>query len=176
VVSHEHRKRSLDQRIPEELKGAVAVLHFPAIQHPSDLTRRPELREPLLPISANRSPGGELLRGIVEGFHLAWVERDLDEQGMADLGQMVAWLRQRPAFRVHRPLPASIHSEWDRFLAGLAGIPGLEWHYERGYFEWSFRCSSGLFPEPCDSEAFRRFVDRVLKEQPTTFEAFEELT
>jgi hypothetical protein len=176
VVSHGHRKESLDRHTPKELQGVVAVRHFPAVQRPSDLARRDELRESLRRISASHSPGDELLRGIAEGFHLAWVERELDADRVADLGRMVAWLRERPAFRVHRPLPVQIHPEWERFLAILRGIPDLEWRFERGYFEWSLPPREAGFVEPpCDSEGFRRFVDRVLEVSPTTFEALEGL-
>jgi hypothetical protein len=175
-VSHDHRKQSLDQNLPEELQGAVRVLHFPAVRRPSDLARRAELRDSLGRLSASRTPGGELLRGIAEGFHLAWVERALDENGSADLAQMIAWLRERPAFRIHRPLPEQIHPQWAQFVAILAGIPDLQWHHDRGYFEW---CrpprEAGFVEPPCDSDGFRRFVDRVLQARPTTFEAFEGL-
>lgn len=94
----------------------------------------------------------------------------------ADLGQMVTFLRKRPSFRVYRPLPDPIHPQWDRFLAILAGIPGLECHYDRGYLEWFLPPrDSGLLEPPCDTDGFRRFVDRVLEVRPATFEAFEGL-
>jgi hypothetical protein len=176
VVSHTDRKESLDQNLPEELKGAVLVLHFPSLRRPSELARHPALRQSLLQISASRAPGGELLRGVAEGFHLAWVERALDQSGCADLAQMVAWLRARPAFRIHRPLPAQNHPEWEQFVALLARIQGLEWHHDRGYFEWWHPPGDAGFVEPpCDSEGFQRFVERVVKARPTTFEAFEGL-
>lgn len=78
VVSHPHRQQSLEQHMPEELKGAVTVYHFAAVQRPSEVSLRPDLEESLRQISASRSPGRELLRTIAEGFHLAWVERELD--------------------------------------------------------------------------------------------------
>jgi hypothetical protein len=176
VVSHDHRKQSLDQNLPEELRGVVLILHFPPVRRPSELARRGELREALGRISASRTPGGEVLRGIVEGFYLAWVERAIDESGSADLAQMVAWLRERPVLRIVRPLPEQIHPEWDRFVAILGGIPDLQWHHDRGYFEW-FRPprDAGFVAPPCDSEGFRRFVERVLQARPTTFEVFEGL-
>jgi hypothetical protein len=175
VVSHDHRKQSLDEHMPDELRGTVTVYHFPAVRRPSELAKRAALQEPLRRISASRSPGRELLQGLAQGFHLAWVEQEPDKDGAADLGRMVAFLRERPSFRVYRPLSEPIHPEWDRFLEILAGIPGLSYHYDRGYLEWSCGRESGLVEQPCDSESFCRFVNRVLEKQPNTFETFEEL-
>lgn len=176
VVSHAHRKASLDENVPDELKDAVAVLHFPAVRRPSELVRHPDLREPLVRVSASRAPGGELLRAIVEGFTLAWIEAEPDGEGVCDLGRMIQFLRDRPSCRVCRPLPAVVHAEWVRFLEVLAAVPDLSWHVDGGHFEWSLPPrEAGLFTDPCDSDGFRRFVDRVLAAQPRTVDDFEGL-
>lgn len=175
VVSQDHRKQWLDGSMPEKLRGAVTVYHFPAVERISELAQRQALKDPLRDISASRSPGSSLLHGLVEGFELAWLERERDGDGEADLAQMVAFLRERPHFLVRRPLPQPIHPDWDRFLGILSGIPDLEYHYDRGYLEWSSGPRESSFvKEPCDSEEFRRFVDRVLKKRPTTLEELEE--
>ena len=176
VVSHDHRKASLDENMPDELKDAVAVLHFPAVQRPSELARHPDLREPLMRVSASRAPGGELLRAIVEGFALAWIECEPDGDGVCDLGRMLQFLRDRPSYRVHRPLPAVVHAEWGRLQEMLAAVPDLSWHVDGGHFEWFLPPrEAGLFTAPCDSDGFRRFVDRVLAAQPRSFDDFEGL-
>lgn len=178
VVSHGHRKQLLDDSMPDALKGTALVYLFPAVERMSELAQRQALQAPLRHISAIRSPGRALLHDLVEGFELAWLERALDADGDADLGQMVAYLRERhPQFRVRRPLPDPIHPEWDRFLEILSGIPDLEYHYDRGFLEWS--CGprdSGFVEQPCDSEGFRRFVDRVLDQPPQTFQDFWKLS
>ena len=176
VVSNDKRQQWLDDNMPDELKGTARVCHFPAVQRPSELAQREELQDPLRNIGAIRSPGRALLHGLVEGFELAWLERALDGDGDADLGQMVAYLREHhPHFLVRRPLPDPIHPAWDRFLEILSGIPDLEYHYDRGYLEWSSgRRYSSFIEQPCDSEGFGRFVDRVLKKRPTTLEELEE--
>jgi hypothetical protein len=176
VVSHDHRKVSLDENLPAELKDAVAVLHFPAVKRPSELARHPDLREPLVRVSASRTPGGELLRAIAEGFALAWIESEPDGDGVCDLDRMLQFLRDRPSYRVHRPLPAVVHAEWDLFQEVLAAVPELSWHVDGGHFEWSLPPrEAGLFTAPCDSDGFRRFVDRVLATRPSSFDDFEGL-
>jgi hypothetical protein len=175
VVSHDHRKQLLDDSMPDALKEAVAVYHFPAVKRMSELAQQQALQEPLRNISAIRSAGRSHLRSLVEGFALAWLERELDGDGDADLGQMVAYLREHhPHFLVRRPLPRSIHPAWERFLDILSGIPDLAYRYDRGYLEWSSGPRYSSFIEhPCDSEGFRRFVDRVLEKRPTTLEELE---
>jgi hypothetical protein len=151
-------------------------LYFPAVDRPSDLARRAELVEPLRRLAASREPGAELLKGLVEGFHLAWVECERDAAGTCDLGGMIGFVRARPGYRLCRPLSDPVHPEWDRFRAAMAAIPGLTWHVDRGHFEWFLPPrESGLCDRPCESDGFGRFVDRVIETAPTTFEAFEGL-
>ncbi|MDY3558724.1 hypothetical protein R5W23_005881 [Gemmata sp. JC673] len=176
VVSHDHRKASLDENVPAKLKDTVVVFHFPAVRRPSELARHPDLREPLVRVSASRALGGELLRAIVEEFALAWIECEPDGEGVCDLGRMIQFLRDRPSYRVHRPLPAVMHADWDRFGEVLAAVPDLIWHVSGGHFEWSLPPrEAGLFTVPCDSDGFQRFVDRVLAAQPRSFDDFEGL-
>lgn len=50
------------------------------------------------------------------------------------------------------------------------------WWVDRGYFDWEFPpADNGLFKEPCHSESFRRFVDRIITDRPSTFADFEKL-
>jgi hypothetical protein len=175
VVSHDHRRESLEGAVPAELDGSVRVLHFPEVRRPSELARHPDLDEPLSRLSASRSPGGELRRSIVEGFHLAWVECERAEDGSCALSEILAFLKERPAHRVRRALPAVIHDRWEEFQEILRGIPGLRFATDRGYLESSLPPrESGLIRTPCDDVGFLRFVDRVLVTRPATFDAFVE--
>ncbi len=173
VVAYDHRKVSLDDNMPAELNGAVAVRWFPEPSKPTELARRRECREPLCHLAASRNAGENELIALVDGFTLAWAERDFGQA--TDLGSVIAWLRKRPeAFRLLRPVPDPVHPDWPAFLTIIHGIDGVECFWDRGFFEWAFGIESGI-PFPCDSDEFRRFVSRVVNQQPTTFEDFETL-
>ena len=175
VVPSADLKQDLEREMPIELKGTTDAYHFPAVARMSELAERQVLHDPLRNISAIRSAGSSLIHSLVEGFELAWFERERAGDGDADLGQMVAYLREHHScFLVRRPLPEQIHPEWDGFLEILSGIPDLEYHYDRGYLELSGPRYRSFIEQPCDSEGFRRFVDRVLTRRPTTLEELEE--
>ena len=73
--------------------------------------------------------------------------------------------------------------QFDHQVAILAKIPGLQWHHNRGYFEWSHGSSDAGFVEPpCDSEGFPRLriaklinCERLLAELSQRY-GFEEWT
>lgn len=174
VVSEDHRKESLDKDMPATLIEKVTVLHFPRVRRPSELQQRPALQHALRRLTASREPGPSHLQEVVEGFHLAWVECDLDAEGYGNLEGMVAWLLVRP-LRIRRPLPASFAPNWVQCEAILSAIPGLEFHIDRGYFEWFRRPVESGLTVRCDDPAFQRFVDRVVDTPPVTFEEFERL-
>ena len=173
VVAYDHRKVSLDDNMPAELNGAVTVRWFPEPAKPTELARRHECREPLRRVAASRNAGENELIALVQGFALAWAERDFGQA--TDLGSVVGWLRERPDyFRLLRPLPVVLHPDWPAFLDIIEGIEGLVCNWDRGYFEWEFGNDGGT-PYPCDSDPFRRFVSRVVVQRPTTLEHFETL-
>ena len=174
VVSEEHRKESLDKHMPAALVGAVTVLHFPRVRRPSELGHRPELQHVLRMLAASREPGPSHLQEVVEGFHLAWVECDLDSEGYGNLEGIIGWLLVRP-LRIRRPLPAAFQPNWEQFRGILSAIPGLEWYIDRGYFEWFRRPLESGLSVRCDDPAFQRFVDRVVITAPVTFDDFESL-
>lgn len=89
VVSDADLKQSLERDMPVELKETIDAYHFPAAERVSELVQRRVLQDSLHNISAMRSPGRSLLHGLVEGFELAWLERERDEDGETELGQMV---------------------------------------------------------------------------------------
>lgn len=174
VVSEDHRKDSLDANMPASLTGAVTVVHFQRLRRPSELSRRSHLQPALKAITARREPGPSDLEQVATGFYLAWVECELDHQGFANLGDMIAWLHGQP-MQVRRPVPTPPHPKWNQFESILSHINGLEWHVDRGYFEWFLRPTDSGLSARCDSPSFRSFVDRVLATPPTTFGEFEGL-
>jgi len=172
VVAYDLRKRSLDTHLPTELNGAVTIRWFPEPAKPSELARRRECREPLRQVAASQEAGENELIALVEGFALAWIERDYGKA--TDLSDIIGWLRGCPHFRLRRPLPVKLHSDWPTFLTIIQGIDGMACFWDRGYFEWSFGIENGI-PYTCDSDEFRQFISLVVKQQPTTFEDFETL-
>lgn len=61
----------------------------------------------------------------------------------------------------------------EEFVSVLAGISGLTYDIERGFFSWSGFGTSGVLGFDCSSAEFKQFQDVVIQKQPKTFDDFE---
>lgn len=175
VVADPDRKKSLTEDMPADLADCTSVLLFPRMARPSDLALHVNLASALLDLSAGRRTSVTEFQHIVRAFHAAWIDHTTDVEGYCVLGDLIASIRKWGIGRlrftwVDRPL------EWVTAESILNSIPGLSWWVDRGYFEWEHRPrESGLSLEPCNSESFRRFIDRLVQERPSSYTEFERL-
>ncbi|MGL4551658.1 MAG: hypothetical protein ACRC33_10755 [Gemmataceae bacterium] len=176
VVADEARRQSLAVNMPADLAGCTTVFLFPRLARPSDLAVRADLvGESLGELCAGRAAGTAEHQHVVRAFHAAWVDHEPDAGGYCVLGALISKIREWGIGRlrhdwVDRP------AAWADAEAVLRSIPGLRWWVDRGYFEWEYPpADGGLSPEPCGSESFGRFTDRLVETRPSSFAQFERL-
>lgn len=173
VVSHEHRRKSLQDGMPESLSDKVVVRLFRAVGRPSDLISEPSIETNLEDLCALTCENRSARLAILKSIALAWYDRELDADETADLGKILDSVRNQSGVYLRRVLPAVIHHQWSIFLEIVNRIDGLSVQFDRGFFEWSTsEMESGFILHPCDSEPFQRFVDRIIGAQPKTLEDF----
>ena len=176
VVADEGRKKSLTDNMPADLAGCTTVFLFPVLARASDLALRKDVvGDTLGELCAGRAAGVAEHQHIVRAFHTAWVEHEPDADGFCVLGTLIAKIREWGIGRlrhswVDRP------AAWAEAERVLNSISGLRWWVDRGYFEWEYPPTDrGLSQEPCGSESFKRFIQRLVEMKPSSFAEFERL-
>lgn len=176
VVADEGRRKSLTENMHADLAGCTTVFLFPALARPSDLALRKDVvGETLGELCAGRAAGVAEHQHVVRAFHTAWVDHEPDAGGFCVLGDLIARIREWGIGRLRhdwldRP------TEWADAQRVLDSISGLRWWVDRGYFEWEYPPTDrGLSQEPCGSESFKRFIQRLVETKPSSFAEFERL-
>lgn len=176
VVSHEGRKKSLTENMHASLAECTIVLLFPVLARPSDLAlRRDFVEQTLAELCAGRAAGIAEHQHMVRAFYTAWVEHEPDADGFCVLSNLIAKIREWGIGRLRHDW-GERPAEWAEAERVLNSINGLRWWVDRGYFEWEYPpTDSGLFQDPCGSESFERFIQRLVSEKPSSFADFERL-
>lgn len=93
---------------------------------------------------------------------------------LSGLSTIIDRVREQGLGKIPQAIPIGV-SQWPDVQVLLNSISGLNYWVDRGYFEWSFGSSDWGMSVRVDSEAFRRFVERVSTAQPKNFEELEPL-
>ena len=173
VVSKKSLARGLKKRLPASLQKRASVEHFPASSTVNQLIfKNKALRKWLRSLARKAHATQDDLEVAFKALLSAWIHLD----GASNLYDLVTVARKQSP-QVIRAFPVKKVSKVSappRFVQALAGIPDLTYDLDRGFFSWNYakKGMSGILPEDCDSEEFKRFVERVVKTPPTTFEDF----
>ena len=176
VVADTDRLQSLNKHMPADLDHCTQVLHFPRIQRLAELVRHPELINGVLrEVYAGRRESATEYKNTVRAFYTAWIDHEPDDNGFCVLNTLISTIQSWRLARIchaWKDRPA----EWPEVERILNAIPNLQWFVDRGFFEWSYPPTDyGLMNEPCESDSFKRFISRLLKERPQSFTQFEML-
>jgi|GEM_PF-1915890 len=175
VVPNEARRVSLADNIPHGLKSVTRVVIFPRVKNSGQMARQGgRTRDILTNISASTIYGQSEYQIIVETLLTRWVNHEEDADGFCCLGRLMAAIGTlNTNCRIRTDWPHQ-PSAWGIAQDVLNKIPGFTWTVDRGYFEWRYGVADkGLMPFPCKSESFIRFIERVVQQQPTTFDDLE---
>jgi len=170
VVSKKSLARGLKKGLPASLQKRAKVEHFPASPTVNQLIfKNKALRKWLRSLARKAHAPQDDLEVAFKALLSAWIHLD----GASNLYDLVTVARKQSP-QVIRAFPVKKVSAPPRFVQALAGIPDLTYDLDRGFFSWNYakKGMSGILPEDCDSEEFKRFVERVVKTPPTTFEDF----
>ena len=175
VVAQDRRADLLRDAMPGDLRDATTVLHFPMLDKPSHLAGLRELLGGSFDsLRATRFASRTADQAIAGAFFLAFAEHEPDGDGYCVLAHVLHAIRDRWLADVRQRLPIA-HPRWPEAEKHLAGVEGLEWWTDRGYFEWQYRRADAGLVGPVPGESFHRFVDRIVSQPPKTLEDFEGL-
>lgn len=174
IVSDPALVEPLSARIPESIRDHTSIADFPWLETANRLvlTYAP-LREILARLAHVENPRDDTLAGVFYMLCSAYLETPRGDHVRSILD------RARGMFPGQiRTFPIS--TAWEdallpAFVAVLAGIQGLEYGAERGFFHWSGYGTQGVFGSDVTSDGFRTFQATVIDSRPSTFEAFEAL-
>jgi hypothetical protein len=173
VVPDKKRARRLQAKTPPTLARCTAVVRFPLLQRPGQLADLTGILGPAIAsLRATRFSSRTEDEAIAGAFFLAYAEHLPDSAGWCAVADVLRMIRARGLARLRQRIPLT-HPDWAVAEATLGRIKGLEWWVDRGYFEWRYRPTDTGLVGPLDGEPFRRFVDRIVKSRPETFEDFE---
>ena len=177
VVSNSGCKQSLETNMPRGIKTVTSVIIFPILARPSELVdHRRIIKNSLKLLSASRFDSRAAHQSIVEAFYYGWIDHAPDPNGFCVLENVIASIRAKNACPIRHSWQDST-GKWDRVSGILSQINGLEFWTDRGHFEWRYPPfgMQGIMREPCASQSFTRFMDRIITRQPQTFAEFEGL-
>ncbi len=177
VVSDSGRKQSLQINMPRGIKMVTSVFVFPILARPSDLIdHRRIIQNRLKLISASRFDSRAAHQSIVEAFYYDWIDHAPDPDGFCVLENVIASIRAKNACPIRHTWQDNT-GKWVQANALLLRISDLKFWTDRGHFEWRYLPfgMQGIVREPCLSQSFTRFMDRVIAKQPQTFDDFEGL-
>jgi hypothetical protein len=171
VVGDEHRAGLLREAMPTDLGEVTRVLYFPILTRPSQLANlREMLGESFDRLRGSRFPSRTEDQAIAGAFLLGFAEHEPDEEGYLVLSQVIGCFPSH--VRLRRTVTIT-HPGWPDAEAVLGRIADLRWWTDRGYFEWAYGETDNGIVDALDGESFRRFVDRIVRDQPKTFADFE---
>ena len=175
VVADEKRKESLTANMPPALAECTTVLLFPELKRPSQLVRHDETEKAIAAIYAGRGKSVSEYENIVNAFLIAWKEHEPDASGLCHLDSVVTKIHQLP-IGLLRCVWDERPEVWREAERILNSIRGLQWWVDRGYFEWALPpADHGICREPCGSDSFQRFIERLVDHRPASFADFERL-
>lgn len=173
VVARQAVHKTLRQNIPADLGNVTSIILFPILNRPTDIAGRPQFKSLLTDLCAKANPEITDLEDLAAAFNSAWA--DHNPNTYCHLKRVIKNIR-RWKFLL-RELWNVLPIEWAKVRDILNAIPDLSWNTNKGYLEWSHTAIqyNGIFPFPCSSKEFDRFMHRILKNNPSSFSDFEGL-
>jgi hypothetical protein len=172
VVPKKDQASRLFSKRPNTLKSSTDTIFFPTTQRRTDLWRNSgPLNPALCQICADPSTPPEALEALATAFEVAW--RDCSSMGrFTTLSQVLSDIHKKEDVPLRFEWKDS-SPKWKTVEGILQGIHELQYDTSRGFFCYSStHGESGRFK--CGTASYRRFLDRVIKFNPTTFDAFME--
>lgn len=182
VVADKHRWDSLKNNMPTQLLGCTSVLLFPRVSSYDSLVDQPFMKNFVMPdwrsiewssILANRRHSRANCVNLLEAMEMAFANCQARSRRVL-LSKVVSRLREQGLGKIRRESKIE-HPKWGQAECCLRSIKGFQYWVDRGYLEWSYGLADWGMDAPVDGDNFRRFVDRVAKAQPKSFEDLEPL-
>lgn len=173
VVSQEKNFRKLIS-MPSLSYDKTFIKYFPEPRNIEDLIKNFEdFHFYLKEISAKRNPSLMDLDYLAKNILGEWIELSQKSRKFIELETLI-----RKSKRPSTPIKSKwIHSkEWLQAEKILNKIPNLTFFVDNGIFEYMYGDhDEGFFPAEPGSKELIRFLNRVKKNKPTTFNELEEL-
>lgn len=172
VVSDSARAEKLGGEIPKAIETSTTVRHFPYAERVNQLVFSNEsLRETLSKLTRMEAPEIDDLEAAFSALLLCWVK----VSGKCTLEELVKSAREQSP-QLLRVLPINEESQGlsEDFVNALAAIPGFSYSVKRGFFSWAAEGFLETLRCDCKSEAFERFMRRVIQAKPRHFDDFWE--
>jgi len=174
VVSREELKTALGVAIPDSIIDHTAVKYFPYGDGSINrlILENPELQKVLAQLSKKLNPTLDELEGVLgvlvlTGFHYP-------DGGSVD--EII-----RATSKIHPNYLCSLNvADVKQFILpgfenALAGITGLAYAFQKGFFSWTAFGMSETFGTDCSTQQFADFQNQVVHRQPMTIDDFEGL-
>lgn len=174
VLATEDLAVALRGNMPSGIAGHTTVIHFPWAETANRLvlTYLP-MRSLLAQLAHVEDAPIDTLSGVFYALSAAFLESPNGDRVHDVLDRA---RRMFPGqIRMLSPQAGWVASLSPAFTAVLAGIRGLAYGAERGFFHWSGYGTQGVFPSDVTTGAFSDFQNSVIASHPSTFEAFEAL-
>jgi len=174
VVSDRTLKGSLEAAVPQNIRSYSSVIYFPYSEGSLNrlVLESDELQVVLKSLSKHSNPTLDQIEGVFGVLAMSlWQHPDGGE-----VDTLLHAANQRLP-NLLRSLEVVDEKQFviPEFENTLAGIPGLTYSFDKGFFSWSAFGMSGIFDTDCASAEFAKFQADVVQAQPGVFDDFEGL-
>lgn len=164
--------------VPADLSGAVEVRWFPWEESTNVLCNLwLKEMEAVAWLSKHENPNFQEVSEVLKVLLGVWVSHN----GSVVVAELIEEARNLSPTLI-RPLVSDevvLEVLAEDFKNALARIDNFSYSIVKGFFCWEFSFANGsaergVFAQDCLSESFRKFIDRIVRRQPVTFEEIEE--
>lgn len=174
VVADEDLRARLEATIPQAIAPYTAVLYFPYAEGSLNrlVLESGELQTVLAALSKSSNPSLDQIEGVFGVLTMALLQ--YPDGGRVDELLRAANVRIP---NLLRSLDVVNEKQFllPEFESALAGIPGLTYSFDKGFFSWNAFGTSGIFETDCGSAEFAKFQADVVHTRPGAFDDFEGL-
>lgn len=161
--------------IPANIQPHSVVHYFPYFNGSLNriVQEVDDVRESLKSIARSENPTIDELEGALGVLYLECMMAKGEGKSLADIYNGI--LKRHPGqIRLLDEYDLDKYVRVD-FKTALARIGNLTYYFQRGFFNWSALGMSGAFGASCASHEFAEFQQKVVQQQPSTFDEFEEI-